>query len=189
MRVLDLGSGYSEIAQTLWPDAERVRVDKDPETHPDILADVRALPDTLGTFQHILASHVLEHIGRYEVLQVLTRWVDLLEEGGMLHILVPDLRWAAEEILLSPITVPVLMHLFGSQENDGQFHLWGYTALSLRSLLNMVPSLHIVELHSGLYGIRRPGKETVEARQLYAKCVKRGGPDGDSGPGDAPERD
>lgn len=184
MRVLDLGAGTGEAAATLWPDARIVTVDIDTNTGPDYVADVRALPE-LDKFDHILAAHVLEHLPRLDIAPTLRHWADYLVDGGELHIVVPCLEWAAEELRRGkPVpSVHLMMHLHGSQTTEHEFHKTSFTALTLRAVLERT-GYRVVRLRSNNYHIvYPPGAEPVAARQLYARCVRQ---DGSCRDGDAP---
>jgi len=173
MRVLDLGCGNSEAARSLWPDAELVRVDLDEAVKPDVVADVRSLPGDLGAFDHILASHVLEHIARVEVLKVLIHWSRFLAPDGTLHVVVPDLMWAVEQLANDHYAPEVFESIFGSQQGETQFHKWGFVALTLHDILDRAG--YVVDyLRAGPYLIRWPGRDPVTARQLYARAHVKG---------------
>ena len=173
MRVLDVGAGESRPG--LWPEAEWVRVDLNPETGADVVADVRDLPEDLGDFDHILASHVLEHLGRYEALEAIKHWASFLKPGGSLHLIVPDLEWAAGQIAGGHpnITVPVMMVVYGGQGNPLLFHKWGYTCMSLRSVIEKA-GLAVSLVRTGPFvirlGIGTENETEAEARQIYAEA-------------------
>lgn len=178
MRVLDLGAGRGGAARALWPGAEIVRVDVDPAVEPDVVGDVRALPEGLGTFDAILASHVLEHLARAEVLPALEHWVDFLAPGGMLHVLVPDLAWAAEQVTRAgQVPVAVMLHVYGSQQGEYQFHKMGFTVGLLRAAVAKA-GLVVRAARVGPYEIVIPGdggddRRVVAARQIYVVGIKR----------------
>jgi predicted SAM-dependent methyltransferase len=56
----------------------------------DVYADITALPFDRGSFDLIYASHVLEHVQRHTVVATLSHWRDLLKDGGVLRLAVPD---------------------------------------------------------------------------------------------------
>ena len=175
MRVADLGSGRGSNAAQIWPGATVVRVDADPEVMPDVVADVRALPADLGKFDAILASHVLEHIPRMAALPAVRHWAEFLTFDGELHIVVPDLAWAAERILRGSNDIRVLGHIFGSGESDWQQHKFGYTTLLLRNLIHAA-GLRVVRIETGPYAIEWQGETggpaVMEGRIIYAMAVK-----------------
>ena len=182
MRVLDLGAGESCVARELWPEAEVVAVDAREIARPEdagitgVVADVRALPDDLGEFEVILASHVLEHLTRAEVVPTLTHWAEYLSLGGELHVLVPDLAWAAERVVRGEMTVDVQGCIYGSQANEWQFHKVGFTVALLRDAVRRA-GLVVRTARLGPFTIvstREDGiREEVVARQIYVVGVKR----------------
>jgi len=188
MRVLDLGAGESCVARVLWPEAEVVAVDAREIARPDddlkvtglkitgVVADVRALPQELGKFEVILASHLLEHLTRAEVVPTLTHWAGYLRTGGELHVLVPDLAWAAERVVRGEMVVEVQAHIYGSQANEWQFHKVGFTVALLRDAVRRA-GLVVRTARLGPFEIvntREDGsRESVVARQIYVVGVKR----------------
>jgi predicted SAM-dependent methyltransferase len=68
----------------------------------DFQCDVRNLQPLIqeyGKADEIHASHILEHIGRPEVVPTLRGWIKALKPGGVLNIEVPDGAWAAEQFV------------------------------------------------------------------------------------------
>lgn len=101
----------------------------------DVFADMTALPFDRGSFDLIYASHVLEHSHRHMVLATLTHWRDLLKEGGILRIAVPDfeacVRWYNEEHDLPAITGL----LFGGQNHPKNNHFIAFDERTLTDAL------------------------------------------------------
>lgn len=59
--------------------------------HVDLVADVRRLEGVAdGAAELVYASHVLEHFGRNEYMDVLREWHRVLKPGGILRLSVPD---------------------------------------------------------------------------------------------------
>lgn len=68
-----------------------IHVDMAPLPHVDHVSDVRRLDFAeADSFDLIYASHVLEHFGRHEHLEVLREWRRVLKPGGVLRLSVPD---------------------------------------------------------------------------------------------------
>ena len=172
MRVLDLGSGGMGTARAFFGDAEIVSVDLDPEAAPDVLADVRELPASLGEFDVVLASHLLEHLRQQDAVGAIRHWMTFVREGGRLQILVPDLMWAAEHLIRANgmVQPEVLGHLFGSQQGEGRVHRMGYTVRLLRDLLR-AQGLWIELLETAPFVIVMQDGRQVESRQIV--CVAR----------------
>lgn len=73
-----------------------VHVDIQPGPHIDHVCGVNALPIAAGQADLIYASHVLEHFGRAEYLDVLREWHRVLRPGGVLRLSVPDFAACAK---------------------------------------------------------------------------------------------
>ncbi len=175
MRVLDIGSGSDSPLAEVWPEAELVTVDLNPDANPTVVCDCRELPDDLGMFDMILAAHLLEHIPRRDVLPTLRGWVAHLEPGGTLHVIVPDLMWAAEEMVKSGgATNAGLQHIYGNQNNEFQYHYIGFTVVLLRDVM-MRAGLSVQDAKTSWYIIRVAGPDgdiDVKARQIYVIGMK-----------------
>ncbi len=70
---------------------------------PEVLAhDLRmALPFDQSAFAVVYSSHVLEHLGRTEAERLVRECVRVLEPGGVLRVVVPDLERLARLYLRS----------------------------------------------------------------------------------------
>lgn len=185
LMVLDLGAGTAGVAAQLFPDATVITVDMAPVTEPDILADVCNLPDELeGKFDVVVASHILEHLPRLEVGAALAHWAACLKMGGRLQLMVPDLGWAAKQLMRAQgvVEAGILLHIYGDQGNEWGFHRCGFTALLLRALLQQA-GLWVERLESLPYQIvttdEEGNKSTYDAKQLVAQAIKMEVPGGD----------
>ena len=183
LRVLDLGAGTARVAETLFPDAYVTTLDIDPETHPDVEADVRFWrPELEGGFDVVVASHVLEHLPRLQVGAALTMWACYIKPGGRLQLHVPDLGWVAKELVRHQgvVEAGLLLHIYGDQGNEWGFHRCGFTALLLRALLRKA-GLWVERLDSLPYQIVTTSvdgeKSRFDAKQLVVKAIKMEVPD------------
>jgi len=96
----------------------------------DIQADFRELD--FAEVEMIRMSHLLEHISWREtdtVLRLVRGW---LRDGGVLALEVPDM-----EAILALGTAHPLWHkyIYGDQSHPGEYHLAGFTNLTLREAL------------------------------------------------------
>jgi hypothetical protein len=86
-----------------------------------------------GSIELIYASHVLEHTGRNEYMDVLKRWYDLLQPSGILRIAVPDM----EKVFLHYNTYKDIKKLcgfiWGGQTYSHNYHYIGWDFESLES--------------------------------------------------------
>lgn len=90
-----------------------------------------------NSVQEIYASHVLEHFGHREAIDVLRDWARVLVPGGRLRIAVPDFahvlrKYADKE------DFPVLEVMYGGQTDENDYHKSGYDEEGLRVLLRAV---------------------------------------------------
>ncbi len=98
--------------------------------HVDLIADARSLPFHDRTCSEIRAYHLIEHIKRPDILKTLVHWFALLANGGKLRLELPDFDRVVYNYMLGNDSF--LDHIFGNQENEGQFHYWGYNFLRLK---------------------------------------------------------
>jgi len=103
------------------------------------------------TAKQIYASHLLEHISHTKTEDVLKLWYRKMTNNGLLTINVPDLVWAAAQLLRYANGQPLngyyyefegehgLQSVFyGSHSHEGEHHHAGFTSDSLRELLGKV---------------------------------------------------
>lgn len=90
--VCNLGAG-----KLIDPYAVNVDLRDDPRVFK---CDIRALPAEWGEkFDLVKACHVLEHFPYPQTDGVLDEWLRIVKPGGKLHMELPDLEWAAKQIL------------------------------------------------------------------------------------------
>jgi predicted SAM-dependent methyltransferase len=77
-----------------------------------------------NTVDLIYASHVLEHIGRWEYPRALERWCEILKPGGTLRLAVPDFEAVCRRYLKTGDLREVSGLLYGGQDYDQNFHKW-----------------------------------------------------------------
>lgn len=183
--MLDVGAG-NQNRRDEFPGSEYITTDIDDTTGPDLVHDItQPLPEELqGTFDLVIASHVLEHIPQHLVVNTLRNLRDALKDGGELQIYVPSMDWVAEELYFRPrvmgrLPSPVVWSAtYGmgidpetGQENVFQMHKSGFTIMDLRHLFKV---LGIVERHFGqghFTIVTGLGEEHV-ARQIIAIGVR-----------------
>ena len=110
------------------------------EVHkPDLVADARdlsTLPDDY--FEEVLANDVLEHLERKDTAPALDEWFRILRPGGRVHVRLPDLLGVAR-LVQERDTVEdhqqQIHSLFGTQGYAGDYHLAGFTDLTLVAAL------------------------------------------------------
>jgi len=146
-QILDLGCGPSHW--NFGTEGQVTRCDMRDECEPDYKIDLRMLPFAPESFDIVFSSHVLEHFGRDELEGVLKEWLKVLKPDGEFRIVVPNLEWAAKEILEGRTSWDALNVLYGSQEYHLNFHKNGFTPKRLRFLLEKVGLDVVIEETSG----------------------------------------
>jgi len=135
---LHLGAGNLRIADFLNLDAS-LFVDS------DVIAGLRKLKLRQSSVDMIYASHVFEHIRRKHTRRVLAEWHRVLKPGGKLYICVPDLEALFKKYLQSIPQYDTEQAqrsadlacdiVYGGQTNRYDFHFYGYSFVTLKSLL------------------------------------------------------
>jgi len=122
-------------------------VDADPSVEPDILCNVLdGIPVSDDSCTHLRLSHVLEHFTPADGLKLLRELHRILAPGGTLFVEVPDLLEVARRIvdqngldIIPPPGLSLALYphgvIYGSQENEYQFHKTGYTPPYLRQTM------------------------------------------------------
>lgn len=119
--------------------------------------DATALPFFKKSVKVIYSSHLLEHISHRKVKEVLGHWFYLLDDGGYLHLNVPDFEWACRQFLrvlqseregLTASTYynktidgtehDFMQIFYGSHAHEGEYHLSGFTKDYLERLLREI---------------------------------------------------
>jgi len=139
---LHFGGGDNRIKDFL-------NIDGDMMTACDVIADVNhRIKLRSNSFYVIYSSHVFEHIPRSKTKKVLAEWHRVLKPGGKCYIAVPDLEEVLKEYIsgLSSFDTEVgkknaeLMAgiIYGGQDTRHNFHYFGYSFVTLKSLLESV---------------------------------------------------
>lgn len=94
------------------------------------------------TFDHIYASHVLEHVPQGKMLATLAGIFRVLRAGGQLMVSVPDLEILSHLIISPTASDDTKFHamrmMFGGQVDAHDFHYFGWTPRFLQSFLTQV---------------------------------------------------
>ena len=152
MRLLHLGSGDFYLQ-------EAVNVDSKLEVYPDVVADVRELPFSEGTFDSVCAIHLVEHIP-YRYLQVfLTEVFRVLKPEGTLIIETPEIVETFKEFVAGDEETKrsLLSYIFGL-DMEGMKHEILYPRVLLEMELKDAGFEGILweepRTHQGLPGMR-----------------------------------
>lgn len=117
-----------------WP----LWINVDAHGDPDIVSDVRTMPFEASYADEISAIHVVEHIPRLSVDNMLLDWHRILKPGGKLSIEVPCLNKIAQMIVDGEKNMGLMqMGIFGDprDKKSGMMHAWAYTREELTNIL------------------------------------------------------
>lgn len=131
-KILDLGCGDTTA---IFKDGVPLRVDARDEVHPDYRCDLRALPFKDEFADVVYSSHTLEHFSREEISSVLDEWLRVLKVKGELRLQLPNLEFAAKEILNGGLTQVGMDVLYGQQKYHLDFHKAGFTPELIKYIL------------------------------------------------------
>lgn len=113
VRVLAIGHGSTALAGEFFPGAK---------------IDIASKPPKRALYNALIAVNVLQTYPLHKVKATLQEWRDCLMEGGEMHVFVPSMDWAAEQILSTDPSPATMLHIFG-QEGENRS---GFTLLDLR---------------------------------------------------------
>lgn len=100
--------------------------------HIDIVHDISNMKEIYSnnSIDEIMAIDVLEHIGRRKWKRTLQDWVDLLKEGGVLKLRVPDIEklnlWVSNSNYDYNTFNRYIQLVFGDQDFPENSHLIGF---------------------------------------------------------------
>lgn len=154
-KVLNVGGNNKEIPlPPQYAEFEHFLLDIDPKGSPDFVCDARNLTTLdAGQFDAVYCSHNLEHYYRHDVQRVLTGFLHVLNDNGLVHIRVPDIQEVMratverkldiDDILYQSPAGPIMVLdvLYGYSveiERSGQHffgHKTGFTRKSLEKAL------------------------------------------------------
>ena len=100
--LVNLGSGPKGSAwlPAMFADWRELRVDADPTSAPDLLADITDLSAIeTGSIDAIWSAHCLEHLYLHQVAGAIAEMHRILTDDGFMCLIVPDLQVLAEYIV------------------------------------------------------------------------------------------
>ena len=110
-----------------------------------------------GVVDEIFSSHMLEHLGKYEVPKVLTEWHRVLKPGGVLRLNLPDLEWSMTQWLRTPEEQRwgwALDTIYGLQTHDGEYHKTGFTVTRAEQLMEAAGFAQVKVSWTWSHGLR-----------------------------------
>jgi SAM-dependent methyltransferase len=130
---LNVGSGQRRFAGYINIDC----VSREGQV-PDVIDDAKTLATFAdGSADEIVLCHVLEHFVLPDAVKVIASCHRALRNGGVLKIVLPDMRALAQRWLAGMIDDYIFfVNAMGAyQGEDGDCHRWHFTEQSLRELL------------------------------------------------------
>lgn len=114
-------------------------IDIRPEVNPDIVDDAFKLEKfESNTVDIIYCSHMLEHLTFTEAHMALVRWYDLLKDGGILRLAVPDMEAVFAHYFYWKQLPLLYSALWGSQRHEFDYHKSGWDFQTLKEKLEYV---------------------------------------------------
>lgn len=111
--VLHVGCGDKERGSGLHKNFQgkewqEVRLDIEPRTYPDIVADMTNMPQVeSGKYDAVWSSHNIEHVWAHEVEKALDEFYRVLKTDGVLLLATPDVQKVAEGIVKKGLEDPL----------------------------------------------------------------------------------
>lgn len=157
-KIVDLGCGEAKDSYHT-DEGKVVRVDIREEVQPDYRCDLRQLPFKTGEFDVVFSSHTLEHFSRVELPVVLDEWVRIMKEDGEFRMVLPNLEWAAQQIMNGEINANVMNVLYGAQTYTENHHKMGFTPKMIEQVLGQRGFKKFEWKHDGYHMVVRAWKK------------------------------
>lgn len=128
-----------------------VRLDIDPSVQPDIVASIHDLGD-IGPFDGVYSSHCLEHLHWDQAETALKEFHRVLDRGGFVVVMVPDLEGiqATEDVVYTTgdgLRVTGLDMFYGyrpyTKDNPFMMHKCGFVAATLKAMMERAGLSHV----------------------------------------------
>jgi predicted SAM-dependent methyltransferase len=170
-KIADLGCGENKYKTK---EGQVVGVDIRDLPGVDYRCDLHKLPFATGSFDIVYSSHTLEHFPRTEAKEVLAEWVRILHPKGELRLILPNLAWAAKNVLAGKVDCDTLNVFYGSQEYGENFHMNGFTPATIAEILKKLGFKHQSITEQGLSIVVQAMRSKPKA--LKALKTKKGKP-------------
>jgi predicted SAM-dependent methyltransferase len=156
-----------EIGSGLSPKEGYVSCDVRNISGVDYVCEAHKLPFKDDSIEEIYSRHLVEHFSLKEFLEVLQEWNRVLKKGGVIYIICPNLIWHLKQIIKGSHQSFFnknsgendrywgLGSLFGWQQNNFDFHKFGYYFELLRDILlefGFVDIENLTNKHSSVEG-------------------------------------
>lgn len=143
-----------------------INIDANPYCDTDVISGINKLKLNEKSVKYIYNSHILEHIPRAKVYQVITEWYRVLENKGNLYICVPDIEVLfqiyldnlndydqSEKKTLVDLSCGIV---YGGQINKYDFHYMGYSMKTLQKILEEIGFKNIMRFEASALPFQKP---------------------------------
>jgi len=121
---IELGSGDHPVIDNNNYIHVDIRAD---QPHVEVVANCDKLPFPDNTVNKILNQHLIEHIPREKLNEVLKEWLRVLKPGGKVEIICPNLSYIALHWMQGSIDKEQLRKwIYGGQDYAENFHYNGF---------------------------------------------------------------
>lgn len=150
---------------------ETKNVDLRPDVKPDLKAAADDLPFAKESVGLIHLSHLLEHFTFVEGRKLLRYYHGLLVQSGKLWIVVPNLEYAAVQIMKDGYPDGTSYDiLYGHQEYETNFHKCGFTPRSLKKHVEALGCFKVLSVEERMNGF----EISLKAESIYMAPEKPG---------------
>lgn len=105
----------------------------------DVVADVLDMPFKEGTIKEVFASHVVEHFVQRDLIKILRYWFSLLEKGGALRLILPNIEDMTKKYASGDLTWEEFRSVaLGGQDYKSDYHYNHFSVESMRQLVQEV---------------------------------------------------
>ena len=173
LKILDIGCGRKPYTTK---EGVVVTVDCREDVNPDFRCDFRKLPFGTAEFDVVHSAHALEHVPHAEVGATVDEWVRVLKPEGEIRLNLPDLGWAAAQVVAAKMPAEAMQVIYGQQSYDTDYHRSGFTAATLAALLTDRGFVDVQVKHVGanlLVQARRAKKATRHAVDRHPRRQAR----------------
>ena len=172
LKAIDLGCGNT---RRIIEGYNILRYDISDDGNPDYRGDVRSTPFANSEFDLIFSSHVLEHLPREDTEKVLEEWSRILKDQGIAVIVVPDLEWAAQNVVNGNVNRDTLNVFYGAQSSQYDFHYNGFTRSELENCFHIMGFTEVRVFKVPPYNLVgiATSDESVNLLDIFAKVLNK----------------